>query len=454
MKAIILAGGCGSRLWPLSRDMYPKQLLSIGEDSSLLQQTVLRLQKYIGFNDILTVTNVKHTSEIKRQLDMIGENGVVLGEPLGKNTGPAVASALEYLQRNGDANEIVMILPSDHLIKDAEKFNRSIAEACELAGNGNIVTFGIKPAYPETGYGYVKTGAPLAPGFKVDKFVEKPDLETAKKYLADGSYYWNGGIFVSKISVLLAEFERFMPEIFNNLSDMKFDNGQIDYRSYEKMPSISIDYAVMEKSDRIALVPLYSDWNDLGSWQAIYDVKPKDDDGNVLSGKTVVHNVRNSLIYSQKEIVAVADLEGIVLVETEDAIMACRMEDSQNVKKLYEKLKAENSSAVMLHKTVARPWGYYSVTDSGDGYLNRTLCVLPHKKLSMHLHRQRSEHWVVLSGEAVVVTGNGEVRLHAGDSFDVPAGMKHSLQNPQDTELKIIEVRIGKDLTEADIERF
>ena len=341
MKAIILAGGCGSRLWPLSRDMYPKQLLSIGEDSSLLQQTVLRLQKYIGFNDILTVTNVQHTSEIKRQLDMLGENGAVLGEPLGKNTGPAVASALEYLQRNGANDEIVMILPSDHLIKDAEMFNRSIAEACELAGKGHIVTFGIKPGYPETGYGYVKSGEALGPGFKVDKFVEKPDLATAEKYLADGSYYWNGGIFVSRISVLLAEFERFMPEIFNNLNDMKFDNGQIDYRSYEKMPSISIDYAVMEKSDRIALVPLYSDWNDLGSWQAIYEVKPKDADGNVLSGRTVVHNVKNSLIYSQKEIVAVADLENIVLVETEDAIMACRMENSQNVKKLYEKLKGE-----------------------------------------------------------------------------------------------------------------
>lgn len=454
MKAIILAGGCGSRLWPLSRDMYPKQLLSIDDESSLFQQTVLRLQKFAGFQDILTVTNVKHTSDIRRQLETIGGNGGVLGEPLGKNTAPAVASALEYLRRQGFDDEIVMILPSDHLIKDVEKFNLSVESACELAGTGKIVTFGIKPDYPETGYGYVKTGAKLGNGFTVERFVEKPDAVTAEKYLADGSYYWNGGIFVSKVSVLLEEFQKFIPEITGVLPEMNFENGQIDYRSYEKMPSISIDYAVMEKSERIALVPLLSDWNDLGSWQAIYEVRRKDADGNVLSGRTVVNNVHNSLIFSQKEVVAVSDLEGIVLVETEDAIMACKMAESQNVKKLYEKLKAENSPAVLLHKTVSRPWGYYSVTNSGEGYLNRTLCVLPQKKLSLHLHRNRSEHWVILSGEALVVTAGGSVKLHPGDSYDVPAGVKHSLQNPGKKELKVIEVRIGSDLSEADIERF
>ena len=454
MKAVILAGGCGSRLWPLSRDMYPKQLLSIDDNLSLLQQTVLRLGKFVAPDRILTVTNIKHTAEIIRQLNNLNGNSVVLGEPIGKNTAPAVASALEFFQRGGAEDEIVIILPSDHLIRDTEQFNRTIANACELAKQNLIVTLGIKPFYPETGYGYIKVADSLGAGFKVERFVEKPDAETALGYVADGSYYWNGGIFIGKISVFMEEFKKYAPQIFENLSGINFEHNQIDYRSYEKMPSISIDYAIMEKSDRIALVPLLSDWNDLGSWQAIYDVKNKDENGNVLIGKTVTNNVKNSLLYSQKEIVAVSDLEGIVLVETEDAIMACKMEESQNVKKLYEKLKAENSSATLLHKTVARPWGYYSMTDKGEGYLNRTLCILPEKKLSLHSHKNRSEHWVVLAGKATILLENEVIELYPGDSLDVAKGVKHSLQNREDKELKIIEVQIGDNISEEDIERF
>ena len=454
MKAIVLAGGCGSRLWPLSRDMYPKQLLSIDDDRSLLQQTILRLGKHVDLSDVVCITNIKHTTEINRQIAELNGTSKVLGEPIGKNTAPAVAAALEYLRREFDEDEIVIILPSDHLIKDIDKFNETIENACAIAEQNYIVTFGIKVDYPETGYGYVKVAEALGQGFKVDKFIEKPDAETAAKYMADGSYFWNGGIFVGKISVILAEFQKYIPEIFDNLESIKFANGQIDYASYEKMPSISIDYAVMEKSDRIALVPLLSDWNDLGSYQAIYEVKNQDADGNVLVGKTVTHNVKNSFIYSQKEIVAAADLEGIVIVETEDAIMACKMENSQNVKKLYEKLKAENSSATMLHKTVFRPWGYYSTTDCGEGYLNRTLCILPNKKLSWHRHKNRSEHWVVLAGEATVILEDKVLKLQPGDSCDVAAFAKHSLQNLSDNELKIIEVQIGDNLSEDDIERL
>jgi mannose-1-phosphate guanylyltransferase/mannose-6-phosphate isomerase len=333
-------------------------------------------------------------------------------------------------------------------------FNRTLDSAITLAENDYIVTLGIKPDCPETGYGYIKRSTALHQGFKVEKFVEKPDLVTAEKYLADGSYYWNGGIFIGKISVFMSEFQKYAPAIVENLKEMKFDNCQIDYRSYEKMPSISIDYAVMEKSDRIALVPLQSDWNDLGSWQAIYDVKSKDENGNVLIGKTVTHNVKNSLLYSQKEIVAVSDLEDIILIETEDAIMACKMDESQNVKKLYETLKREKSATTQLHKTVARPWGYYTLTDCTGEYLNRTLCILPQKKLSLHCHFKRSEHWVVLSGEATIVTEEKTLVLKCGESFDVPVGVKHSLQNLSNKELKIIEVQIGENISEEDIERF
>ena len=244
-------------------------------------------------------------------------------------------------------------MSSDHLIKNTAAFNKTVEKAKVLAEQGYIVTFGIKPLYPETEYGYVKIEKHMSPGFKVEQFVEKPDLKTAEKYIKDGNYYWNGGIFMGKISVFLDEIKKYSPEIFENLKSFDFEkNQQIEYSVYEKMPFISIDYAVMEKSDKIALVELLSDWNDLGSWKSLYKVREKDENNNVLSGKVIVNNVKNSFIYSQKEIVAVSDLENIVLVETEDAIMACKMDEAQNVKTLYEKLKEKESDTIKLHKTV------------------------------------------------------------------------------------------------------
>lgn len=455
MKSIILAGGSGSRLWPLSRDEYPKQLLSFDEHESLLQKTFNRLCTFSKPDEILTITNAKHYQNIKLQLNSIHKNSIVISEPLGKNTAPAIAASLEYFKQNGTTDDIVLIVPSDHLIKDIKKFNKTVEQGKILAEQGYIVTFGIKPSYPETGYGYIKTKEQLKVGYKVEKFVEKPDIKTAEKYMASGDYYWNGGIFMGKISVFLSEIEKYSSDIFNNLSELDFSKElAIPYMLYDKMPSISIDYAVMEKSDKIALVELLSDWNDLGSWQSLYNVKTKDNDNNVLIGKVVTDNVKNSFIYSQKEIVAASGLEDIILVETEDAIMACKMSESQNVKKLYEKLKSAESDTTKLHKTVFRPWGYYTCMNSGNGYLTKTICVFPGQKLSVQSHNHRSEHWVVLEGRALVLKDGKQYNIDTGGSIDIPVGIVHSLQNPYDSELKIIEVQLGDYLSEDDIIRY
>lgn len=455
MKSIILAGGSGSRLWPLSREEYPKQLLSFDEKESLLQKTFKRLNVFCAASEIVTITNIKHYSDIKLQLNLIDKNNVVLAEPLGKNTAPAIASVIEYFSQKYSKDDIILIVPSDHLIIDTKAFNETVKSAEELAQNGFIVTFGIKPSYPETGYGYIKIKESLLKGYKVEKFVEKPDRNTAEQYLKSNEYYWNGGIFMAKISTFMKEFEKYAPEIYANLKNLDFSNkNTIEYSIYENMPSISIDYAIMEKSDKIALVELKSDWNDLGSWQSLYNIKPKDKDGNVLSGKVVIDDVKNSFIYSQKEIVAVSGLENIILVETEDAIMACRLDKSQNVKNLYEKLKAKESDTTKLHKTVFRPWGYYTCMNRGKGYLTKTICVMPHHKLSVQSHNHRSEHWVVLEGSAFVLLDGKEYILNSGDSIDIPIKAKHSLQNHGSEELKIIEVQKGDYISEDDIIRY
>lgn len=455
MKAIILAGGSGSRLWPLSREMYPKQLLNLKDEESLLQKTFVRLLETIKPFDIASITNIKHSSDIKLQLNKIDDKSIVLSEPLGKNTAPCIACALQYFKKRDNKDDSVIILPSDHLINDIKAFNKTVEAAKPLIEKGYIVTFGIKPDYPETGYGYIKVKKEPETDFIVDKFVEKPELSLAEKYVKDGGYFWNAGIFAGKISVFLDEIKKYAPEIYKYSELLDFSNSfNIPYSIYENMPSVSIDYAVMEKSDKIALVKLQSDWNDLGSWQSLYNTKEKDDKGNVLEGNIVINDVKNSLIYSQKELVAVSNLEDIILVETEDAIMACKMSESQNVKKLYEKLKEKESDTIKLHKTVFRPWGYYTCLNSGKGYLTKTICVMPKQKLSLQSHNHRSEHWVVLEGTALVILNGREYNIYEGDSIDIPLGAKHSLQNPYDTELKIIEVQKGDYISEDDIIRY
>lgn len=433
MKAIILAGGSGTRLWPLSRKQYPKQLLKIESDMSLLQSTFKRALELTSAENVISITNTEQAGDVRLQLNNIESGSTVLSEQESKNTAPAILTVLEHLENNTDGEEILVILPCDHLIKNIKDFTSSIKSAQDLAKDGYLVTFGVKPSYAETGYGYIQAGSKLANGFKVNKFVEKPEETTAEKFLKSPDFYWNCGIFMGKLSTFKNEFEKYAPKI----------DGEI-----------SFDYAVLEKSDNIALVELKSDWVDVGSWNSLYSVNAKDKNNNVITGNVITNDVKNSFIYSSKELIAVSGLENIILVETEDAIMACRKDRAQDVKVLHDKLKEKASETVELHKTVFRPWGYYTCLNRGEGYQTKMICVHPGQKLSIQSHNYRSEHWVVLEGTACVILDDVTHTLQAGNSIDIPVKAIHSLQNPYETDLKIIEVQKGEILLESDIIRY
>lgn len=456
MYGLILAGGSGSRLWPLSRELYPKQLLNIQNTESLLQSTFERLTDIIPAKNIISMTGVKHLSNVRYQLSKITDNPIVLSEPISKNTAPAIALAAKYISEKSENDPVILVVPSDHLIKDIKAFSQTVLEGEKIANQGYIVTFGIKPSYPETGYGYINvTDTKIENGVKVNKFVEKPNEELAEKYIADGNYYWNSGIFMFKVSVLLKELQSCSPDIFNLLDNFDFSKSdEIPYIEFDKMPSISIDYAVMEKSDKIALIKLESDWNDLGSWKSIYDVSTKDADGNVKIGHVIDEGSENSLIYSSSKLVATIGLKDAVIVETEDAILACKSDRTQDVKKIFDTLKKQNDNTHLVHKTVYRPWGYYTVLAEGKGFLTKMIQVNPGQKLSVQSHNHRSEHWVVLEGMAKVLLEGKEHILSPGHSIDIDVKEIHSLQNPYKDVLKIIEVQKGDLLIEEDIVRY
>lgn len=455
MYGIILAGGSGSRLWPLSRELYPKQLLNLISDKSLLQSTFERLTNCMQKDEILSITNTKHSANVRMQLAQLTENPKVLSEPVSKNTAPAIALATKYIMQETGEDPVILVVPSDHLIQDKEHFLSTVKKGEKLAEEGYIVTFGIKPNYPETGYGYINTLKPLNIGFKVKEFVEKPNLETAEKYLKAGTYYWNSGIFMFKASTMLAEIEKNAPEISKIAQNVDFTkSSDIPFVEFDKMPSISIDYAVMEKSDKIALVALESDWNDLGSWQSIYDVSKKDENNNVFIGHVIDEGSKNSFVYASSKLVTTIGLEDTVIVETEDAILACKKDRTQDVKHIYETLKKQNDDTHLIHKTVYRPWGYYTVIAQGDGFLSKIIHVNSGQKLSVQSHNHRSEHWVVLTGTAKVVLEANERILSPGHSVDIPVKAIHSLQNPYKEALEIIEVQKGDIIAEDDIIRY
>lgn len=455
MYGLILAGGSGSRLWPLSRELYPKQLLNIQNKESLLQATFTRLQNIIAPQNIISMTGVKHLSNVKYQLSSITKNPVVLSEPISKNTAPAIVLGAKYILENM-SDDVILVVPSDHMIKDAEAFINTVKEGEKIAKQGYIVTFGIKPHYPETGYGYINvTNSKIDAGFVVNKFVEKPNLELAKEYINDGNYFWNSGIFMFKASVLIEQAKEHANAIYQLLDNFNFKNSiEIPYIEYDKMPSISIDYAIMEKSDKIALVELKSDWNDLGSWKSIYEVSNKDENGNVKIGHVLDESSENSFMYSSSKLVATIGLKDIAIVETEDAILACKIDEAQNVKHIFDTLKKQNDNTHLVHKTVYRPWGYYTVLAQGNGFLTKMIHVNSEQKLSVQSHNHRSEHWVVLEGTAKVVLEGKELILSPGHSVDIAVKAIHSLQNPYNEDLKIIEVQKGDLLIEEDIIRY
>ena len=457
MFGIILAGGSGSRLWPLSRELYPKQLLNIQNKESLLQETYKRINKLIPCANIISVTNTKHASNVKYQLSSISENPIVVSEPEAKNTAPAIAVSVKYIidKYQDSEDSVILVVPSDHKIEDVKAFEKSIKEGEKLAKDGFLVTFGVKPSYPETGFGYIKTKDKYKNGYIVDKFVEKPDSKSAIKYLNDEKFSWNSGIFMFTAAVFMSELEKYSPAIFNIVNRFDFSKKEeIPYTEFENLPNISIDYALMEKSNNIAMIELESDWLDVGSWKSIYDVSKKDIDNNVKIGHILDIGSKDSLMYSSSKLVATIGLEDTIVVETEDAILACKKDRVQDVKQVFETLKQQHDNTQMVHKTVYRPWGYYTVLAQGEGFLTKLIQVNPGQKLSVQSHNHRSEHWVVLSGTAKVVLEGKDHILSPGHSVDIGVKAIHSLQNPFDETLQIIEVQKGDLLIEEDIIRY
>ena len=456
ISPIVLSGGVGSRLWPLSREHYPKQCLNLTDSlSSLLQQTLLRTNR-LDVQSPLVVCNDDHRFLIAQQLQDIGiTDSRVMLEPVGKNTAPAVALAAFEMLRNSE-DSLMLILPADHVIRDAKAFEVAVTQAQALAKQDSVVTFGIKPTRPETGYGYIKAGS----DFSVDQFVEKPDLVTAQSYLESGDYLWNSGMFLVKASLYLKELKLHRADIYDaveaayQLRSEDLDFIRIDHGAFTKCPSESIDYAVMEHTKNAKVVPYDGDWSDIGAWDALYDYKEKDVDQNVISGDVMAESTTNSLIRAESRLVATVGVDNLVIVETADAVLIMDKDQSQNVKKIVSRIKSEGRQEHAFHTTVHRPWGSYQTVDQCDRHQVKRIMVKPGEKLSVQMHHHRAEHWVVVKGTAKVLNGENEILLTENESTYIPVGVVHALENPGKIPLEIIEVQSGGYLGEDDIVRF
>jgi mannose-1-phosphate guanylyltransferase / mannose-6-phosphate isomerase len=470
LQPVILSGGSGTRLWPLSREHYPKQLLCFAGERSLLQETVLRAgRSTVEVAAPLIVCNEEHRFLVAEQVRELGAAaaGIIL-EPVGRNTAPALTLAALAIEKQAD-DAVMLVMPADHVVRDLEPFAAAVAEAVALAEAGYLVTFGIVPTGPETGYGYIKVGGPVADrdtARGLAAFVEKPDLATAQGYVAAGDYLWNSGMFVMRASVWLQAIGRFRPDILAACRTA-FDRGsqdrdffRVEKKAFAACASDSIDYAVMEKVTagqgelRAAVVPLSAGWSDVGAWPAIWEVGDPDADGNVSRGDVLTHGTRNSLLFSEHRLVAGVGLEDMVVVETADAVMVAHKSRAQDVKKIVEQLKAENRSERLSHRRVYRPWGTYEGIDAGDRFQVKRIVVKPSASLSLQMHHHRAEHWVVVRGTARVTCGEKVFLLSENQSTYIPIGEKHRLENPGTIPLEIIEVQSGSYLGEDDIVRF
>ncbi|MGD0282923.1 MAG: mannose-1-phosphate guanylyltransferase/mannose-6-phosphate isomerase [Dissulfurispiraceae bacterium] len=455
MKDLILAGGGGTRLWPLSRINYPKQFLKINSDKSLLQLTVERLLKVVTQDDIVVVTNRKYKFYVKSDLPAIKH---VIFEPAGRNTAPATVLGIKYCMEKlaCSEDEVIFLCPSDHVIRPDEKFAECLRLADTIAREGYIVTFGVKPDRPETGYGYIKAGKGIGQGkdinfHDVERFIEKPDMETARRYVEDGSYYWNSGMFAFSIKTMLDEIGRHAPEI----KGLQIHEGFEDVlRVFEQMPDISIDYAVMEKSDRVVVLPLDMYWNDIGSWDSLYDVLDKDEEKNVTQGDVLAIDTTGTLILGSKRQITTIGLKDCLIVETDDAILVAKKGEAQKVKEAVDILHKASRPEVEEHVTTYRPWGSYTILEDGHRYKIKRIVVNPNEKLSLQMHYHRSEHWVVVKGAARVTVGDKEMYIHENESAYVPKSTMHRLENPGKVPLEIIEVQNGEYVGEDDIIRM
>jgi len=467
LYGVILAGGSGTRFWPLSREKFPKQLLRIIGEETLLQQTVRRLLGFMPAHRVCIVTNEQQADSIELQLidwkEELKENLIL--EPEGRNTAPAIGLAAVHLMEK-DPEAVMLVLPADHVIKQPTKFQQAVKLGARLATEGRLVTFGIQPTRPETGYGYIQPDRRTRlcsmgrlSGYRVARFVEKPNLQTAKRYLKSGNYFWNSGIFMWKASTVLEELAKQNPRLFRSLKQIHAlwqsgDSKEKVPKLYKKLEAISIDHGVMEHSPHSAVIPVHFEWSDVGSWSSLQEVGDCNEDGNVMYGNIVDLGSTNSVLFADQRIVATIGLSDMVVVDTADATLVCPKSRAQDVKAIVQVLKQRQAPEHLEHRTVYRPWGSYTLLEEGQGYKVKRITVMPGKRLSLQLHHQRSEHWVVIKGRALVNRGEQEYELKAGESTGIPPETPHRLGNPGTTSLEIIEIQNGPYLGEDDIVRF
>ncbi|MCY1294871.1 Alginate biosynthesis protein AlgA [compost metagenome] len=462
MIPVILSGGSGSRLWPLSRKQYPKQFLALTGEHTLFQQTLERLV-FDGMEAPVVVSNKEHRFIVQEQLEQLGlKTQAILLEPFGRNTAPAVAIAAMKLVAEG-RDELLLVLPADHVLDDQRAFQRALALATNAAEKGEMVLFGVPAMRPETGYGYIRaaTGDGLPEGVqRVERFIEKPDEARAREFVEDGGYYWNSGMFLFRASRYLEELKKHDADIYDTCllalerSQHEGDLVSIDPATFECCPDNSIDYAVMEKAGRACVVPLAAGWNDVGSWSSIWEVHDKDANGNVTKGDVLVHDSRNCLVHGNGKLVSVVGLDDVVVVETKDAMMIAHKDHVQDVKKVVNELDAQGRSETQNHCAVYRPWGCYDSVDMGGRFQVKHITVKPGARLSLQMHHHRAEHWIVVSGTAQVTCDEQTFLLTENQSTYIPIASVHRLANPGKIPLEIIEVQSGSYLGEDDIERL
>ncbi len=474
VQPVILSGGSGTRLWPMSREQYPKQLLPLFNEQTMLQATALRLESgpEMTVADPVIVSNEEYRFIVAEQLRQAGRPAqTVILEPVGRNTAPAMTLAALFAASQG-GDPILVVMPADHVIVDEAAFRKAVAVAARRAEQGKLVAFGITPTGPETGYGYILRGKAIADGvegksYVLSRFVEKPDLATAQEYLDSGEYFWNSGIFVMKTSVWLAEIEHFRPDIAEAcrqayaLASHDSDFLRVGREAFVACPSDSIDYAVMERvpaspdgAGRSAVVALQAGWSDVGAWDALWSVGDKDVDGNVITGDVMLHDTHDTLVVSTSRLVACVGLKDLVVVETPDAVMVATKDRTQEVKAIVARLKKDNRSEVSAHRKIYRPWGYFDSIDEGDRFQVKRIVVNPGASLSLQMHHHRAEHWIVVRGTARVTRGDEAFLLAENQSTYIPLGVRHRLENPGRLPLEMVEVQSGGYLGEDDIVRF
>lgn len=457
---VVLSGGAGTRLWPLSRELYPKQLLPLIGTHTMLQDTVRRLSG-LDVAPPIVVCNEAHRFMVAEQLRALGTSAqAIVLEPVGRNTAPAIALAALVALAGGPGDALLLVLPADHVIHDVSAFQASVAVAAAAAQAGQLVTFGVVPRSPETGYGYIQRGEPLERGWRIARFVEKPERARAEEFLASGGYYWNSGMFIFSARRYLDELRRLAPDIAAACelalvtAQRDLDFTRIDAAAFAACRAESIDYAVMEKASDAVVVPLDAGWSDVGSWSSLHDASAADADGNVVRGDVLTEDSRDSLVYAESRLVAVVGLRAYVVVETKDAVLVAPRDRVQDVKSLVARLKSSGRSEHLLHREVFRPWGSYDTLDSGERFQVKRLTVRPGGVLSLQMHHHRAEHWVVVSGTARITRGDEVFLLEENQSTYIPLGVRHRIENPGKVPLHIVEVQSGGYLGEDDIVRF